>query len=185
MYKSAGPRPTLHWLFGYAGDVLPLDLKISTMGPESDALLRNLLEHYVHDMSEWFEIDTHADGSYSYDTSHVWENGYEAYLAKIGESIAGFALIGPADEWLGDTAARDVHEFFVLRKFRRGGVGQSMATRLWSERPGEWLVRVLEVNRPAVLFWRAAVSSHAGGLYREEERIVNGRPWRFFHFESL
>jgi predicted acetyltransferase len=183
-HKSAGRRPTLHERFGYAGDVLPPDLQISRIGRESDVLLRNLLEHYMHDMSEWFEIDTQADGSYSYDTSHVWENDYEAYLAKIGDSIAGFALTGPANEWLGDTAARDMHEFFVLRRFRMGGVGQSMANRLWSERPGEWLVRVLELNAPAVLFWRAAVSGHSGGLHQEEERIVNGRPWRFFRFES-
>ena len=43
-------------------------------------------------MSEWSEIDSKADGSYSYDTSLVWMNGYDAYLAKVGDSIAGFAL---------------------------------------------------------------------------------------------
>ena len=77
-------------------------LSISKIGPESDVLLRNLFEHYIHDMAEWFEIDTKADGSYSYDTSVIWENGYDAYLAKIGDSIAGFALVGSALEWLGD-----------------------------------------------------------------------------------
>ncbi len=159
-------------------------LSISKTGPESDTVLRNLFEHYLHDMSEWFEIDTNPDGSYSYDTSQIWKNNYEAYLARVDDSIAGFALVGSAAEWLGDASARDVHEFFILRRFRRRSVGLKMVTLIWSERPGEWLVRVLEANAPAVLFWRTAVSTHSHGSYQEEERIVNGRPWRFFRFVS-
>ncbi len=144
-------------------------------------LLRNLFEHYVHDMSEWFEIDTKADGSYSYDTSVVWENGYDAYLAKVGDSIAGFALIGPA----ADNGALDVHEFFILRRFRRSGCGQIMATLVWNEHRGKWLVRVLEANAPAVRFWRTVISSYSSGSYQEEARTVNGLAWRFFTFVSM
>lgn len=162
----------------------PSDLLISKIGPESDVLLRNMFEHYIHDMAEWFEIDTKADGSYSYDTSMVWENGYDAYLAKVGDSVAGFALVGSATEWLGDIAAHDVHEFFVIRRFRRNRVGQRMATHLWNDHSGEWLVRVLELNVSAVLFWRTAISSHTNGSYEEQGRILNGRLWRLFRFVS-
>ena len=161
----------------------PSHLSISKIGPESQIVLRNLFEHYIHDMSEWFGMDTQADGSYSYDTSTIWENGYDAYLAKVGDSLAGFALIGSAVKW-GSVGGHDVHEFFVLRRFRRSGCGHRMATLLWNERPGEWLVRVLEANAPAVLFWRTAISSHSRGSHKEETRMVNGRPWRFFRFVS-
>ena len=159
-------------------------LFISKIGPESDVLLRNLFEHYVYDMAEWFEIDTKADGSYSYDTSVVWKNGDNAYIAKVDDSIAGFAIVGSAGEWLGDSDAFDVHEFFVIRRFRRRGFGQRMATLLWNERPGEWLVRVLESNTPAALFWRTAIASYSHGSYAEEGWIVNARPWVFFRFIS-
>jgi predicted acetyltransferase len=162
----------------------PSNLTFAKIGPESDAVLRNLFEHYLHDMSEWFRIDTQADGSYSYDTSLVWERGYDAYLAKVGDAPAGFALVGSADEWLGRVSAQDVHEFFVIRGYRRSGVGQRMATLLWSERPGEWLVRVLELNAAAVLFWRAVISSYSRGSYAEEGRMIKGRSWRFFRFVS-
>lgn len=162
----------------------PSKLLISKIGPESEVVLRNLFELYLHDMAEWFELDTQADGSYSYDTSSIWKTGYDAYLAKVGDSIAGFALVGSAVEWLGDIGAQDVHEFFVIRGFRRRGFGQRMAKLLWNECPGEWLVRVLELNAPAVLFWRTAISRHSRGSYQEERRIVKGRPWRFFRFVS-
>ncbi len=160
------------------------NLTISKIGPESEIVLQNLFQHYLHDMSEWFDVDTKADGSFSYDTSVIWLNGYDTYLAKVGDSIAGFALVGSAAEWLGDVSAHDIHEFFVLRKFRRSGIGRKMATLLWNEYPGEWLVRVLETNAPAVAFWRTAISNYTCGSYQEEERIADGRAWRFFRFAS-
>ncbi len=160
------------------------NLVISKIGSESDVVLRNLAEHYCHDMSEWFDLDTDADGRYSYDTGSVWVKGYDAYLAKVDDSLAGFALVGSADEWLGDFGAHDVHDFFILRKFRRRGIGLGMATFLWNEHPGEWLVRVLGANAPAVTFWRTVISSYSVGLYGEVEQIVNGRLWKFFQFAS-
>jgi predicted acetyltransferase len=159
-------------------------LSISKIGRESDVVLRNLFAYYLHDMAEWFALDTKADGSYSYDTSLIWENGYDAYLAKVGDSLAGFAIVGAAFEWLGDIGGHDVHEFFVIRRFRRSGAGRRMATLLWNERPGEWLVRVVESNAPAVLFWRSVISSYSRGSYEEEGRVAKGRRWRFFRFVS-
>ncbi len=160
----------------------PAGIAISRIGPESDALLRNLFEHYCHDMSEWFDVDTGTDGRYSYNTASIWAKDYRAYLATIGASIAGFAVIGSGAEWLGDPGAQDVHEFFVMRKFRRRGVGQRMAIRLWNEHPGEWLVRVFEANAPAVQFWRTAISAYSMGSYSEMRRFIDGRSWRFFRF---
>lgn len=77
----------------------PPNLVISKIGPESDVVLRNLSEHYRYDMSEWFELDTDADGRFSYDTAPVWEKGYDAYLARVGDLIAGFALVGSGGQW--------------------------------------------------------------------------------------
>ncbi len=38
------------------------NLSISRIGPESQQVLGNLFEHYLHDMAEWFLFDTKADG---------------------------------------------------------------------------------------------------------------------------
>jgi predicted acetyltransferase len=160
------------------------NFSISKIGPESEVVLRNLFQYYLHDMAEWFDVDAQADGSYLYDTSSIWAKGYDAYLAKVGDSPAGFALVGSTAERLGDIGAHDIHEFFVIRRFRRNGFGQTLAMLVWNERPGKWLVRVLEANAPAVLFWRTAIASHSDGSYEEEGRTVNGRAWRFFRFVS-
>jgi predicted acetyltransferase len=162
----------------------PANLVISKIGPESDALLRNLAEHYCYDMSEWFDLNIGANGRYSYDTAPVWAKGHDAYLVKVDDSIAGFALIGLANEWLDDLGAHDVREFFILRKFRRRSFGRIMARFLWNEYPGEWLVRVLEANAPAATFWRREISAYSVGSYGETEHVISGRRWKFFRFIS-
>lgn len=160
------------------------NLTLNKIGPESDPLLRNLLQCYLHDMAEWFGIDTQPDGLYPYDTAPIWKGNYAVYLAKAGDSIAGFAMIGSASPWLADPGAHDVHEFFVLRRFRRCKLGHRMAVFLWNEYPGGWLVRVLEANAPALRFWRTTISNYAGESCKEDERVINGRSWRFFRFVS-
>jgi predicted acetyltransferase len=77
-----------------------------------------------------------------------------------------------------------VREFFVLPGFRRSRVGQHMATHIWNEHAGEWLVRVLEANAAALAFWRAAIAGYTHGRHKEECRLVKGRPWVFFRFTS-
>lgn len=162
-----------------------MPLVISKIGPQTGPLLRNLFEHYVHDMSEWLDIDTKADGSYSFDTSKFWKREFDVYLAKLDGAIAGFAIAGSAAPWLGEVGGRDVHEFFVLRKFRRSGVGRQLAQHIWDAQPGEWLVRVFDDNRPAIPFWRNAVAVYTGDCYQEEQRNVKDRQWRFFHFQGV
>ncbi len=148
-------------------------LVLAKAGRESEALLRNLFEHYAHDMSEWFDLDVQPDGRFAFDVSKFWAGDSEVFVARDGAAIVGFAIIGPGF---------DMREFFVLRKYRRRGVGRGMADSIWNQRPGPWQVRVLEANRPAVPFWRAAIAAHTGGLFTEEERVVNDRRWRFFQF---
>ena len=149
----------------------PPSVSISKIGPESEVVLQNLIDQYLGDMAEWFDVD-------SYDVSALWRNGYDVYLAKVLDELAGFAIVGSIE------GAHDVHEFFVARSFRRSGVGERMATQLWEERPGEWLVRVLEANTGAVHFWRTAITKYSGGSHTEEDRNVKGRPWRFFKFTA-
>ena len=135
-------------------------------------------------MAEWFDIDTQPDGTYSYDTSIVWKNNYDVRIARLGNAIAGFALIGSAAEWTGDASSRDVREFFVIRRYRRSGVGREMARMLWDEYPGRWLVRVLDRNAPAIAFWRSAIADYSAGEFTEETQTNRSRAWRFFRFTS-
>jgi len=135
-------------------------------------------------MSEWFDIDTTADGSYSHDTSSIWTTAATVYLVTVNDALAGFMIVGAGAASLSDVPCHDVHEFFILRKYRRQRIGHQMARQVWGEHPGNWLVRVLNANTPALQFWRAAISSYATEGFREEHRILNGQSWTFFQFAS-
>ena len=140
-----------------------------------DALLRNLYEHYVHDMSEWLDIDTQPDGAYHLDTTPFWEGDFAVHLARVQGSLAGFAVVGSAEAWRGHPAARDVRDFFVLRRHRHRGVGDALALHLWNEHPAQWIVRILVANKPALPFWRRMVRSYRGDAHQERSVIERGR----------
>ena len=149
----------------------------------ADAIVRNLFEHYLHDMAEWFRFDSKPDGAYHHPMEWVWGK-YDVTLLYAGDIPVGFALIGNADNYLERAGVNDVSEFFVVRRHRRQGVGRAFANHLWNARPGAWLVRVLHANAPALPFWRRTVSDYSGGAFHEEARTVDDQPWSYFTFDS-
>jgi predicted acetyltransferase len=157
--------------------------EITRVGPESEPILLNLLEYYLHDMAEWFQFDIGDDGRYGYDMSRHWEKDDAVYLARVDGKPAAFAFLSTAGKWLED-AHIDVEEFFVVRRFRRTGIGKRFISTLWDQQTGIWLIRVLEANAPAVPFWRNSVSSYTGDDYREDQRMVDGQNWSFFSFDN-
>ena len=144
--------------------------------------LNNLMEHYLHDMAEWFEFDSSEDGSYSRSTDHFWDQGLDVFLAYAGLIPIGFAIVGSAERWIDDDNARDLDEFFVVRRYRRKGIGLAFAEHVWKLYPGKWVVRVFQNNLPALPFWRMAVSGFTGDAYDEEIREVEGNRWSYFTF---
>jgi predicted acetyltransferase len=154
------------------------------VGIAADPILRNLYQLYIHDMSEWLQLDAGDDGRFSFDTGALWRSEVAVYLARVAGSLAGFAVASSAKPWLGREAARDVKDLFVLRRHRRGGVGRALAQHLWREVPGEWLVRVLAANRPALPFWRAAVRDLLGDAFEESVAEDRGRQWVHLRFDS-
>jgi len=163
---------------------LPSGYRIEQVDASADAVLRNLYEFYLHDMAEWFLFDTTEEGSYQHQTETIWQLGDRVYLLYFDKIPVGFALVGSADEYLNRSGVHDMHDFFVARRHRRLGVGRAFASHLFNAHPGEWLVRVFQGNRPAVPFWRAAISRYAGGPLQEEVRTVTDRPWSYFTFGS-
>jgi predicted acetyltransferase len=159
-------------------------LWVERAGAEVDAILRNLYEHYVHDMSEWMGLEVRADGSFGYDTTSLWQGDHAVFLARVGNRLAGFGVVGSAEKWLGDARVRDVKDFFVLRRYRRQGVGDALAAHLWNAFPGPWLVRVFAGNAPALSFWRRVVGRYTDGCYQEQAVTDEGRDWIRLRFDS-
>jgi predicted acetyltransferase len=98
--------------------------------------------------------------------------------------MAGFALVtrgSPASE---DPEVLDVAEFFVLRAYRRSGVGRRATRLLWNRLPGKWTVRASQGVPSAVKFWREVIAEFTGGSNNESIRPGEHDDWHVFSFEA-
>src|SRR5262249_55888480 len=98
------------------------------------ALLANLLELYVHEMSEIFPVEIGADGRFGYpELPRYWSepSTHLAFLIRTGPHVGGFALVTRGSAATTDPQDFDLAEFFILRSYRRTGLGRGAAFALW------------------------------------------------------
>lgn len=66
--------------------------------------------------------------------------------------LAGFVFAKRGLEVSSDESVWDVAEFFIIRRYRRRGIGTEVAHEVWRRFPGQWEVRVLKTNDTAKEF---------------------------------
>jgi predicted acetyltransferase len=150
-------------------------------------VLANLLELYAHDLSAVFDLEVGEDGRYGYPRLPLYWSEAErrhAFLIREKDRIAGFALITRGSPISTDPNCWDMSEFFVLRPYRRRGIGEQAVQTLWRDFPGPWTVRVAEANAGAVDFWSKAVAAQTLNRYVRHSQVVAGRSWSHFLFTS-
>jgi predicted acetyltransferase len=155
----------------------------------SDApLLSNLLELYIHDLSDMFPVELGPDGRFGYDRLSLYWSEPErrwAFLIRRRGRVVGFVLATRAASPVTGADAHDVAEFFVLRRYRRSNVGRRAAFLLWNRLPGAWTVRVAETNTGALAFWRDVIAEYTSGAASESMLAGKLIDWRVLSFESV
>jgi predicted acetyltransferase len=153
---------------------------------EQEPILANLLELYAHDFTDFYDLQLGPDGRFGY--SHLplyWsEPGRHPFLVRVDAKLAGFVLVKRGSEFSGDETVWDMAEFFVLRGYRRLGIGTEIAHEVWRRFPGLWEVRVMELNRSALQFWERAISAFTDETIHSFRVDEGGQCWRVFSFES-
>jgi predicted acetyltransferase len=102
----------------------------------------------------------------------------------LGVRVAGFALVTRGSPVTADPEDFDVAEFFILRRYRRSGVGRQAAFLLWDRFPGQWVVRVSEGNRPGLGFWESVIRDYTRAAFSEKNHPGSPYGWRIFLFKS-
>ncbi len=119
-------------------------------------VLRRLVELHAHDSSEFDgkDVDQHGEFGYKW-FDHYWTEPHRhPFLIRVDGKIAGYAFVSE----LG--TATSMSEFFVLRKYRRRGVGRIVASQMFARFPGPWTVRQTPGNDAATAFWRSVIPTH-------------------------
>ena len=118
-------------------------------------LVRNLYQFYAYDSSDWEGEDVEVDGRFYIHEPHLaryWqEPGWSAQLILADGFIAGFLLIERSE--LPGIDAAEFADLFILRKYRRLGIGRALATQLLGDGT-PWLVRFYQQDSLACAFWQ-------------------------------
>ena len=146
-----------------------MEVEVESVSYSDKEVLRRLMEFYVYDYSEYMGWDVDVHGVFGYrHLDHYWTDpDRHPFFIRVDGHFAGFALVVSG-------APHDVAEFFVMRKYRRAGVGREAARALFRFFPGSWEVRQLEANTAGSAFWRSAIPVPF------EEDVRDGRPVQHF-----
>jgi predicted acetyltransferase len=143
-------------------------LEVRIANPDERLPLYRMLELYQHDLSDIWHQDLDTHGEYGYDLDRYWKSAdCWTYLFLVEGKLAGFALVDRRVRIPGDDFWMD--QFFVLKKYRRHGIGSAAASAVLDTHPGHWQVGQMPANLAAQAFWRSLVGSYTRNAYTEEQ----------------
>ena len=101
------------------------------------AALANLIQLYLYDFSEITGADVDERGCFAYPLLDSYWTEAERYpfLIRVDGNLAGFALVNRYSRLLNPFDGHAVAEFFVMRKYRRVGIGRAAAIQLFDRFP--------------------------------------------------
>ena len=112
-------------------------------------------------------ISTSTVSSITTISTTTGEPGRYAFLVRVDDKLAGFALVRTLDADADGGLRYSMAEFFIMRSFRRCGVGRTVAREVFRRLPGQWEVRQDVANSGAIAFWHQVIDEHTGGHYEE------------------
>lgn len=176
---------------------MTIELRIDPAQPGEAESVRNLLQLYQYDFSEFAGGVVLDDGLFPYhaDFDAEWSRlcprtfllralDVEPRSGVQGWHLAGFATISEGPLGL-DTASTqwNMEDFFVLRKYRRVGAGRFLALQCFERFRGRWEVAEYQSNTVAQAFWRNIIAEYTNGWFEESVR-EDGPGWVVQHFDN-
>ncbi|PLS15434.1 GNAT family N-acetyltransferase [Bacillus sp. M6-12] len=136
---------------------------------ENQEILRNLFQFYIYDFSEFIDAHVEENGRFGdYPLSDYWTDvNHFPYLIRFNENYAGFVLVKRIKTE--SKSYFSIAEFFIMKKYRRNGLGKSVAKDIFRLYKGNWEVFQMEKNEPAQLFWRNVISEYTNGHFTEKK----------------
>lgn len=148
-------------------------------------ILKHLITLFLHDLSE-FNPDqefNQENGLFEFDEFEWFfeKNGLSPYFIIFDNNIVGFILIQSDPFTNPDRYDYLVNSFFILKKFRRRGLGKQAAHQLFQQLPGRYVIGQLSNNDPAIAFWRS-VYHYLHVEFEEREELDEGLIIKYQYF---
>jgi len=135
---------------------------------EDFAAVQQMLELYQYELSDLWPQDLDAQGRFGYDLQrHQQAQRFFAHVVWHQGVYAGCALVAPAI--VTRTEGCWMEQFFVLKRYRRCGVGRALAGHVFAAHPGPWEVGQIPGNAAARAFWRRVIAELSPTGFTEQE----------------
>ena len=152
-----------------------MDISIELVKKEEKEILRNLLEKYHYEHSQYDKRDVNNLGLFGYDYLDIYwtEENRFPYFIKVENILAGFVMINNYNETKLDTNYT-VSEFFIMYKYRRKGVGKYAVKYILEKHKGKWQLSFHPNNENSKVFWIKIIDEYTKGNY---ELMENNTDW--------
>jgi predicted acetyltransferase len=157
-----------------------VDFQLIKAQPEHKQVMENLMQLYIYDFTEFLDFDVQDNGlfeAYPYLDNYWKETNHRfPYLIMQDKRIIGFVLV----RFMASEKRQyySVAEFFVMKKYRRTGIGTAVAKAILGLHKGQWAIFQSVNNVPAQVFWRKVIADVTKGQF--SERIEFGRTFQDF-----
>ena len=168
------------------GKANKFSLEVIKATVEQKPILANLLELYAYDFTEYCDFDIGDNGFYGYEyLPFYWTDPNRfPYLIYINGKLAGFVLVQKGSPISKEIDVWDISEFFIMKKYKRHGIGTAVAQQIWDKFHGNWQVRVLVKNHIACSFWLGAIKKFINKIPLSYKTRIEEDDWIVYRFES-
>ncbi|MGD9707768.1 MAG: GNAT family N-acetyltransferase [Candidatus Delongbacteria bacterium] len=155
-----------------------MKIELLPVKEEEKTILGHLLELYNYDFSEFEDTDLNDLGlyGYSYLDCYWTDDRRYAYFIKVDGKPAGFVMVCGHCYVSKDKDTLFMSEFFVMRKYRKKGIGEYAAKEVLKKHKGKWELTMHPRNKTALKFWEKVVTETAGSTLKAHENVENVYP---------
>ncbi len=136
---------------------------------EHKIVIQNLMQYYIYDFSEYIKYDVEDNGLFAPypNLMDYWEGDGNKfpYVIKMNDKYVGFVLVKLINTI--DRHYFSIAEFFILKKYRREGIGKAIAIKVFNLHKGHWEVYQKNHNKPAQIFWNKVISEYTKEKFSE------------------
>lgn len=142
-----------------------MPLRLLQVEEEASPLWDRLMQLYLHDLSETMGLEPNSDGLFSR-SGFDEDDTLSRFVILLRNKPAGLVTLkscaGPSP-----VVKRTMNDFFILRCYRRLGIGEEVARMIFDQHPGTWQVTIEADNEAGRSFLRKILRRYTYRQCRE------------------
>jgi predicted acetyltransferase len=134
-----------------------MHIQLVPASTEQITLISNLYQFYAYESSDWEQEDVETDGRFYVRQEYLqlyWQRpDWSAQLILLDGFVAGFLLIERSE--LPGVNALEFADLFILKKYRRQGIGRALVEQVMLSNPQPWVISYYRQDPLAGPFWQS------------------------------